>query len=78
MEKIAYILLLIVALCWLLAMFVGMVAAFPMGLIGLVGIAGLGLLFIKVITRQSIVLSRHAALRAAYSGRFLLFDIIIR
>ncbi|CAB1074674.1 hypothetical protein D1AOALGA4SA_2493 [Olavius algarvensis Delta 1 endosymbiont] len=29
-------------------------------------------------TRQSIVLSRHAALRAAYSGRFLLFDIIIR
>ncbi|CAB1082276.1 hypothetical protein D1AOALGA4SA_9905 [Olavius algarvensis Delta 1 endosymbiont] len=52
MEKIAYILLLIVALCWLLAMFVGMVAAFPMGLIGLVGIAGLGLLFIKVIRER--------------------------
>lgn len=52
MEKIAYILLLIVALCWLLAMFVGMVAAFPMGLIGLVGIAGLGLLFIKVIRKR--------------------------
>ncbi|CAB1083766.1 Biotin carboxyl carrier protein [Olavius algarvensis Delta 1 endosymbiont] len=31
-----------------------------------------------LVTRQSIVLSRHAALRAAYSGRFLLFDIIIR
>jgi len=52
MEKIAYVLLLIVALCWLLAMFVGMVAAFPMGLIGLVGIAGIGLLFIKVIRER--------------------------
>jgi len=52
MEKIAYILLLIVALCWLLAMLVGMVAAFPMGLIGLVGIAGMGLLFIKVVRER--------------------------
>jgi hypothetical protein len=52
MEKIAYMLLLIVALCWLLAMFVGMIAAFPVGLIGLVGIAGIGLLFIKVIRER--------------------------
>jgi len=31
-----------------------------------------------ILTLQSIVLSRHAAKRAAFSGRFLLFDIIIR
>ena len=31
MEKTAYILLLIVALCWLLGMLFGMVAAFPFG-----------------------------------------------
>lgn len=49
MEKIGYILLLIVAVCWLIAMLVGMIAAFPFGIIGLVAIIGIGLLFAKVV-----------------------------
>ena len=52
MEKTAYIILLIVALVWLLAMVVGMIAAFPLGLIGLVVIVGLGLLFIKALKER--------------------------
>jgi len=52
MEKVAYVLLGIVALCWLVAMLVGMIAAFPFGLIGLVAIAGVGLLFIKVLKER--------------------------
>ena len=49
MEKTAYGLLLIVAALWLLSMIVGMVAAFPFGLVGLVVIIAFGLLFIKVL-----------------------------
>ena len=49
MENIGYILLLIVVLCWLIAMLWGLIAAFPAGLIGLVAIAGIGFLFAKVI-----------------------------
>ncbi len=52
MEKTAYIILLIVAVAWLVAMLVGMIAAFPIGLIGLVTIVGLGLLFIKVLKER--------------------------
>lgn len=52
MEKIAYILLTIVAICWLIAMFAGMVAAFPVGLIGLVAIIGFGLLFVKALKER--------------------------
>jgi len=51
-EKTAYIILLLVTLVWLVAMVVGMVAAFPMGLIGLVVIVGLGLLFVKAIKER--------------------------
>jgi hypothetical protein len=51
-EKTAYIILLLVALVWLVAMVVGMVATFPMGLIGLVVIVGLGLLFIKALKER--------------------------
>ena len=49
MEKIGYILLSAVALCWLVAMLFGMIAAFPAGVIGLVAILGIGFLFAKVV-----------------------------
>ena len=49
MENIGYVLLAIVAICWLVAIFVGMIAAFPYGIIGLIGITGLGFLLAKVI-----------------------------
>ena len=49
MEYIGYILLGIVVACWLIAMLVGMIAAFPVGVIGLVAIGGFGFLFAKVV-----------------------------
>ncbi len=49
MEKIGYVFLAIVAVAWLVAMLVGMIAAFPVGLIGLLGIVGFGFLFAKVV-----------------------------
>ena len=49
MEYIGYVLLGIVAFCWLVAIFIGMIAAFPFGLIGLVAITGIGFLLAKVI-----------------------------
>ena len=49
MENIGYILLGIVAVCWLIAMVVGMIAAFPVGVIGLVAIVGIGFLSAKVL-----------------------------
>jgi hypothetical protein len=52
MEKTGYILLAIVAFCWLIAMLVGMIAAFPLGIIGLIAIVGFGILFIKVLSER--------------------------
>jgi len=49
MEKIGYVLLFIVAICWLIAMFAGMIAAFPIGIIGLLALFGIGFLFAKVV-----------------------------
>ncbi len=49
MEKIGYILLGIVAVAWLVGMLVGMISAFPFGLIGMAGILGMGFLFAKVV-----------------------------
>ena len=49
MESIGYILLGIVTVCWLIAMVVGMIAAFPVGGIGLAAIVGIGFLFAKVL-----------------------------
>ena len=49
MEKIGYLLLSIVAACWLIAMLVDMIAAFPLGIIGLLAIIGIGLLFAKAV-----------------------------
>ena len=49
MESIGYVLLSIVALCWIGAMFYGVVKAFPFGIIVLIGIVGLAFLFGKVV-----------------------------
>ncbi len=50
MEKLGYILLSIVAVAWLVIVISGLVMAFPWGIIGLVGILGIGVLLIKVIS----------------------------
>jgi hypothetical protein len=49
MESLAYILLAVVAIVWFIAMIVGMIAAFPFGIVGLIAIVGIGLLFLKVV-----------------------------
>ena len=49
MEKTAYIILVVVAALWIIALLVGMIAAFPFGIIGLLAIVGFGLLFIKAL-----------------------------
>lgn len=49
MEKLGYVLLIAVAAVWLYAMIRGMVALLPYGLVGLVALAGIGLLFAKVV-----------------------------
>lgn len=51
-EKIGYILLGILAVLYVVAMLVGMFAAFPYGLIGLLALTGIGVLFIKVIKER--------------------------
>ncbi|MBD8525659.1 hypothetical protein [Pseudomarimonas arenosa] len=52
MEKLAYVLLGIVAGFWLLGLLFGLIAAFPIGLIGLLGVIGIGLLLIKVFKER--------------------------
>ncbi len=52
MEKLAYVLLGIVAVVWLVAILIGFVAAFPFGLIGFVALGGITLLFAKVIKER--------------------------
>ena len=49
MEFFGYLLLIIVAVCWLIAVLFGMIAAFPLGLIGIIAIIGFGVLFIRVL-----------------------------
>ncbi|MCK4913102.1 MAG: hypothetical protein KAS69_00705 [Planctomycetes bacterium] len=49
MEKIGYVLLLIVVACWLIAILIGMISVFPFGIIGLIAIAGIGFLFARVV-----------------------------
>ncbi len=52
MEKTAYAILLLLAAVWLAAMVVGMVAAFPFGVLGLLGLLAVGLLLIKVLRER--------------------------
>jgi hypothetical protein len=49
MEKAGYAILLSLAVLWVFGIIGGMIAAFPVGLIGLVALVGVGLLFIKVV-----------------------------
>ncbi len=49
MENIGYVLLGIVAVIWLVAIFIGFIAAFPFGIIGFVALAGFTFLFARVI-----------------------------
>ncbi|MEM7115088.1 MAG: hypothetical protein AAF614_21800 [Chloroflexota bacterium] len=51
-EKIAYLFFGIAFLAWLIALIVGLVAAWPYGIFGLLVIAGMGLLLIKVIRER--------------------------
>jgi hypothetical protein len=49
MEYIGYALLAIVLVIWIIALFIGLIAAFPYGIIGLIAIVGIGFLLAKVI-----------------------------
>ncbi|MGD8417268.1 MAG: hypothetical protein PVH91_09440 [Pseudomonadales bacterium] len=51
-EKVGYVCLGVVAGCYVVAMLVGLVAAFPFGLIGFVALVGVGALLIKVIRER--------------------------
>jgi hypothetical protein len=52
LEKVGYVCLALVAVAWLTALFVGLVAAFPFGLIGLVALVGIGALLAKVVRER--------------------------
>ncbi|MEE4360458.1 MAG: hypothetical protein V2I63_02930 [Pseudomonadales bacterium] len=52
LEKFGYLCLGILAACYLVAMLVGMIAAFPFGLLGLLAFAGFGALLIKVLKER--------------------------
>ena len=49
LERLGYLLLVIVLIAWIYLLIVGLIQAFPEGIIGFVAIAGLGLLFVKVL-----------------------------
>ena len=51
-EKTGYTCLAIVAGCYLLAILVGVIAAFPLGLLGLVALVGIGALVVKVLKER--------------------------
>ncbi len=52
LEKVGYALLGIVCALYLIVMFVGLIAALPWGIVGLIAIAGIGLLLIKVVRER--------------------------
>lgn len=52
MEKIGYALLLAAALGWLIGVLTGIPRYFPAGIIGLLAMAGVGLLFVKVLKER--------------------------
>lgn len=51
-EKWGYSLLGIIAFIYVVAMFIGLFAVFPFGLLGLVFIAGMGILMVKVLKER--------------------------
>jgi hypothetical protein len=52
MEKAAYAILLGLTALWILAIVAGSIAAFPVGLIGLLVLVAVGLLFVKVVKER--------------------------
>ncbi|MCB1053553.1 MAG: hypothetical protein KDC71_23320 [Acidobacteria bacterium] len=52
MKYVAWGILLVLAILWLLAIITGMIVAFPFGLIGLLGLFAMGLLFAKVLKER--------------------------
>ena len=51
-EKLGYSLLAIIVFIYMIAMFIGMIATFPYGLLGLVFVAGVGILMLKVLKER--------------------------
>jgi len=51
-EKWGYSILSIIAAAYLIAMFVGMIAVVPFGLLGLLLMGGIGILLVKVIKER--------------------------
>jgi len=51
-EKWGYSLLAVIVIIYLAAMFIGMIATYPYGLLGLVFVAGVGILMIKVLKER--------------------------
>ena len=51
-ERIGYLCLGVVAALYVIAIFVGIIATFPFGLIGLIALVGIGALFIKVVKER--------------------------
>ena len=51
-EKVGYSLLALVAVVYLVAMLVGMIAAFPIGILGLLVLIGIGVLLLKVVKER--------------------------
>ena len=52
LERTAYAILIVVFLAWLIAMIAGMIAAWPIGILGLLALLGFGLLAIKVLRER--------------------------
>lgn len=51
-EKVGYGSLALVAILYLVAMVYGMIAAFPLGLVGFLVLIGVGALFVKVLKER--------------------------
>jgi CHASE2 domain-containing sensor protein len=51
-EKVGYGALGVVAVCYLIAMLYGVIAAFPFGLLILLGLLGVGVLLVKVLKER--------------------------
>jgi len=51
-EKLGYSLLAVIVIIYMIAMFIGMIATFPYGLLGLIFVAGVGVLMIKVLKER--------------------------
>jgi hypothetical protein len=52
MEVLDYSLLAAAALLWLVAAVIGLVEVFPIGLVGLIALLGIGLLFVKALRER--------------------------